>query len=136
MAVISAGGRVRRTNAFFPPCGKGHLCLSCARARLILYFLRGVPLNTPRRTRLRIQVRRSTYVRLGFRSFTPTTPLPASSFGVSERHRRSPFRHFRYMQSDPENTHIVLYNHQILEYGLSFIVQLASIRLRVKWIYR
>lgn len=36
------------------------------------------------------------------------------------------------MQTDPENTHAVLYNHRILEYGLSFVVRLASIRLRVK----
>lgn len=101
VAVISAGGRVRRTNAFFPPPGKGHLCLSCSRARLLLYFLRGVPLNTPRRTRLRIQVRRSTYVRLGFRSFAPTSPLPASSSASQNVTGARAFRHFRYMQNRP-----------------------------------
>lgn len=126
MAVISAGGRVRRTNAIFPTVWqRPPVPRARARARLLLYFLRGVPLNTPRRTRLRIQVRRSTYVRLGFRSFAPKSPLPASS---SASQNVTGARRFvtsvicKPTLKPPIYIYTVLYNHRI--YGLSFIVQL------------
>lgn len=65
----STNGRVRRAHFSHR---KDHLCLS--RAFYFTFF--AVPLNTPRWTRLRIQVRRSTYVRLGFRrsESPPTSP--------------------------------------------------------------
>lgn len=65
-----------------------------ARARLLLYFLRGsVKYPTPN-ARSRIQVRRSTYVRLGFPALR--VPLQAFPASLSRSHVISPFRrHFR-----------------------------------------
>lgn len=67
---------------------------TCARARLLLYFLRGsVKYPTPN-ARSRIQVRRSTYVRLGFPALR--VPLQAFPASLSRSHVISPFRrHFR-----------------------------------------
>lgn len=86
----STNGWVHRAHLFHR---KGHLCLSSA-----FYFtFFAVPLNTPRWTRLRIQVRRSTYVRLGFRrSESP----PASPQSLSRLCVLAPFRHFRYTSSE------------------------------------
>jgi len=78
----SAGGRgIRR--AYF-----SHREAKATCARLLLYFLRGsVKYPTPN-ARSRIQVRRSTYVRLGFRRSESPPAFPAS---LSRSHVISPF---------------------------------------------
>lgn len=101
---FGAGGRERGPpSAFFPPRGvEDHLCLSGAPARAAFYFtFFVVPLNTPRRTAIaRIQVRRSTYVRLGFRrpprAHTPPPAARARLRRLPPRARSAhPVSHFR-----------------------------------------
>lgn len=85
-AVIQQVGEVRRAHF-------SHHEAKATCARLLLYFLRGsVKYPTPN-ARSRIQVRRSTYVRLGFRRSESPPAFPAS---LSRSHVVSPFRrHFR-----------------------------------------